>query len=102
MTFGQTSVRRRNTYMLKVVADQGFHLDPAPMPPNVMDPHFRSFGQMVLPELVEQQNPRPRALSWNPRKVTRRQSRFSVTISICYCFQSAMLAILERERIRTA
>jgi hypothetical protein len=87
--------------MLKVAADHGLHLDSAQMPLNVMDLHFRSFGQMVLPELVEQ-NPRPRGLSWNPRKVTRRQSRFSVTISICYCFQSAMLAIRERERIRTA
>jgi hypothetical protein len=102
MTFGRPACGNAHTYMLKVVADHGFHLDPAPMPLNVMDPHFRSFGQVVLAELVEQQNPRPRALSWNPRKVTRRQSGFSVTISICYCFQSAMPAILERERIRTA
>jgi diketogulonate reductase-like aldo/keto reductase len=201
-------------YMLKVAADHGFHLDSAQMPLNVMDAHFRSFGQMVLPELVKQQigvlgmksmadgvilksktvtpieclhyalslptsvvitgidkrevldqafeavnreirnlqdyvaprfncqasglagwryprgaeacaglschhhrnqrhresavpvhrkNPRPSVLCWNPRKVTRRpRSRFSVTISICYCFQSTMPAILERERIRTA
>jgi aryl-alcohol dehydrogenase-like predicted oxidoreductase len=42
-------------YMLKVAADHGFHLDSAQMPLNVMDAHFRSFGQMVLPELVKQQ-----------------------------------------------
>ena len=40
-------------YMLKVAADHGFHFDTAQMPLNVMDAHFRSFGQMVLPELVK-------------------------------------------------
>jgi aryl-alcohol dehydrogenase-like predicted oxidoreductase len=41
-------------YMLKVAADHGFHFDTAQMPLNVMDAHFRSFSQMVLPELVKQ------------------------------------------------
>jgi predicted aldo/keto reductase-like oxidoreductase len=41
-------------YMLKVAADHGFHFDTVQMPLNVMDAHFRSFAQMVLPELVKQ------------------------------------------------
>jgi predicted aldo/keto reductase-like oxidoreductase len=41
-------------YMLKVAAEHGFHFDSVQMPLNVMDAHFRSFGQMVLPELVKQ------------------------------------------------
>src|SRR4030081_1096634 len=41
-------------YMLKVAAEHGFHFDTAQMPLNVMDAHFRSFAQMVLPELVKQ------------------------------------------------
>ncbi len=41
-------------YTLKVAADHGFHFDAVQMPLNVMDAHFRSFGQMVLPELVKQ------------------------------------------------
>jgi aryl-alcohol dehydrogenase-like predicted oxidoreductase len=42
-------------YMLKVAADHGFHFDTVQMPLNVMDAHFRSFGQMVLPELVKRE-----------------------------------------------
>ena len=42
-------------YMLKVAADHGFHFDTVQMPLNVMDAHFRSFAQLVLPELVKQQ-----------------------------------------------
>jgi aryl-alcohol dehydrogenase-like predicted oxidoreductase len=42
-------------YTLKVAADHGFHFDTVQMPLNVMDAHFRSFGQMVLPELVKQE-----------------------------------------------
>jgi aryl-alcohol dehydrogenase-like predicted oxidoreductase len=42
-------------YMLKVAGDYGFHFDTVQMPLNVMDAHFRSFGQMVLPELVKQE-----------------------------------------------
>jgi uncharacterized protein len=42
-------------YTLKVASEHGFHFDTVQMPLNVMDAHFRSFGQMVLPELVKQQ-----------------------------------------------
>lgn len=41
-------------YMLEVAAEHGFRFDTVQMPLNVMDAHFRSFGQMVLPELVKQ------------------------------------------------
>jgi len=41
-------------YMLKVAASHGFHFDTVQMPLNVMDAHFRSFAQMVLPELVKE------------------------------------------------
>ena len=41
-------------YMLKVAAEHGFHFDTAQMPLNVLDAHYRSFSQMVLPELVKQ------------------------------------------------
>jgi predicted aldo/keto reductase-like oxidoreductase len=41
-------------YTLKVAAEHGFHFDTVQMPLNVMDAHYRSFGQMVLPELVKQ------------------------------------------------
>ncbi len=41
-------------YMLEVAAKHGFHFDTVQMPLNVMDAHFRSFGQLVLPKLVEQ------------------------------------------------
>ncbi|HKV77098.1 MAG TPA: aldo/keto reductase [Candidatus Sulfotelmatobacter sp.] len=40
-------------YTLKVAAEHGFHFDTVQMPLNVMDAHFRSFAQMVLPELVK-------------------------------------------------
>ena len=41
-------------YMLKVAADYGFRFDTVQMPLNVMDAHYRSFEQLVLPELVRQ------------------------------------------------
>ena len=41
-------------YMLKVAADHSFHFDAAQLPLNVMDAHFRSFAQLVVPELVRQ------------------------------------------------
>ena len=41
-------------HMLKMAADHGFHFDTCQMPLNVMDAHFRSFAQMVLPELLKQ------------------------------------------------
>src|SRR5690349_23013045 len=42
-------------YMLEVAAKHNFHFDTVQMPLNVMDAHFRSFGQLVLPVLVERE-----------------------------------------------
>jgi predicted aldo/keto reductase-like oxidoreductase len=42
-------------YMLKVAGEHDFHFDTVQMPLNVMDAHFRSFAQLVLPELVKQE-----------------------------------------------
>ena len=41
-------------YMLQIAAEHGFHFDTVQMPLNVMDAHYRSFGKLVLPELVKQ------------------------------------------------
>ena len=41
-------------YMLEVAAQHNFHFDTCQMPLNVMDAHFRSFGQLELPKLTEQ------------------------------------------------
>ena len=41
-------------YMLEVAAAHGFTFDTVQMPLNVMDAHYRSFEQMVLPALVQQ------------------------------------------------
>ena len=40
-------------YMLDVAERHGFEFDTVQMPLNVMDAHFRSFGKLVLPRLVE-------------------------------------------------
>jgi hypothetical protein len=40
--------------MLEVAREHGFHFDTAQMPLNVMDAHFRSFGKLVVPELVKE------------------------------------------------
>jgi aryl-alcohol dehydrogenase-like predicted oxidoreductase len=40
--------------MLDLAAQHNFLFDTCQMPLNVMDAHFRSFGHMVLPKLVEQ------------------------------------------------
>jgi predicted aldo/keto reductase-like oxidoreductase len=40
--------------MLEVAAAHGFHFDSCQMPLNLMDAHFRSFVQQVMPKLVEQ------------------------------------------------
>jgi aryl-alcohol dehydrogenase-like predicted oxidoreductase len=40
--------------MLEVAAQNKFHFDSAQMPINVLDASFRSFGQQVVPKLVEQ------------------------------------------------
>ncbi len=41
-------------YMLEVARQNGFQFASAQMPLNVMDAHFRSFGKLVVPELVKQ------------------------------------------------
>ncbi|HEY2826071.1 MAG TPA: aldo/keto reductase, partial [Pirellulales bacterium] len=41
--------------MLEVAKQHDFHFDTAQMPINVMDAHFRSFAQRVVPELVKQE-----------------------------------------------
>src|SRR5579884_638425 len=40
--------------MLEVAARNGFTFDTVQMPLNVMDAHYRSFGALVVPELVKQ------------------------------------------------
>jgi hypothetical protein len=41
-------------YMLDVAKAHGFHFDTAQMPLNVMDAHFRSFAQLVVPRLLRE------------------------------------------------
>ena len=41
--------------MLETADKHGFQFDTVQMPLNVMDAHFRSFAQLVLPKLVEKQ-----------------------------------------------
>lgn len=40
-------------YMLEVARQHGFEFDTVQMPLNPMDAHYRSFGRLVLPELVK-------------------------------------------------
>jgi aryl-alcohol dehydrogenase-like predicted oxidoreductase len=40
-------------YMLEVAEKHGFHFDTVQMPNNVMDAHFRSFAQLVVPAALE-------------------------------------------------
>jgi hypothetical protein len=40
--------------MLDVAKKHGFHFDTVQMPINVMDAHFRSFSQMVVPRALEE------------------------------------------------
>jgi aryl-alcohol dehydrogenase-like predicted oxidoreductase len=40
--------------MLEVATQQGFKFDTVQMPLSVMDAHYRSFGKLVVPELVKQ------------------------------------------------
>ena len=42
-------------YMLESAARHRFHFDAVQMPLNVVDAHFRSFAELVLPVLIEQQ-----------------------------------------------
>jgi aryl-alcohol dehydrogenase-like predicted oxidoreductase len=41
--------------MLELADSNGFSFDAVQMPLNVMDPHYRSFQELVLPRLVQQQ-----------------------------------------------
>lgn len=41
-------------YMFEVARRNGFHFDTVQMPINVMDAHFRSFAQLVVPEALRQ------------------------------------------------
>ncbi len=41
-------------HMLEVARQNGFKFDAVQMPLNVMDAHFRSFAELVVPELVKQ------------------------------------------------
>ena len=41
-------------YMLEVAKQHGFHFDTIQMPLNVMDAHFRSFQNLVLPKAISQ------------------------------------------------
>jgi aryl-alcohol dehydrogenase-like predicted oxidoreductase len=41
-------------HMLKIASEHNFKFDTVQMPLNVMDAHFRSFENLVLPELVRQ------------------------------------------------
>src|ERR1700750_3275646 len=45
---------RVHLYMLETAAKNGFQFDAVLMPSNLMDAHFRSFAQLVMPKLVEQ------------------------------------------------
>jgi aryl-alcohol dehydrogenase-like predicted oxidoreductase len=45
---------RIHLHTLEVAKEHGFTFDAVQMPLNVMDAHYRSFGQVVLPELVRQ------------------------------------------------
>jgi len=42
-------------YMLEVAEQSGFRFDTVQMPLNLLDAHFRSFNQLVLPKLVQQE-----------------------------------------------
>ncbi len=45
---------RVHLYMLEVARKHGFHFDTLQMPLNVLDAHFRSFAQIVLPQAVSE------------------------------------------------
>ena len=40
-------------YMLEMADKHGFHFDTVQMPINIMDAHFRSFAQLVVPEAMK-------------------------------------------------
>jgi aryl-alcohol dehydrogenase-like predicted oxidoreductase len=41
-------------YMMNVAQQNGFHFDTVQMPLNIMDAHFRSFSQLVVPQALKQ------------------------------------------------
>jgi predicted aldo/keto reductase-like oxidoreductase len=41
-------------YMLEVAQRHGFHFDTVQMPINIMDAHYRSFSQLVVPQAIKQ------------------------------------------------
>ncbi len=45
---------RIHLYMLSVAKQHGFHFDTVQMPVNIMDAHFRSFSQLVVPVAVQE------------------------------------------------
>jgi aryl-alcohol dehydrogenase-like predicted oxidoreductase len=45
---------RIHLYMLEVAREHGFKFDTVQMPLNVMDAHYRSFENLVVPELVKE------------------------------------------------
>jgi len=45
---------RIHLYMLDIAREHKFRFDAVQMPLNVMDAHYRSFGRLVLPELVKE------------------------------------------------
>ena len=46
---------RIHLYMLDVADRHGFHFDTVQMPINIMDAHFRSFAQLVVPQAMKRQ-----------------------------------------------
>jgi len=46
---------RIHLYMLEVADRHGFHFDTVQMPINIMDAHFRSFAQLVVPQAMKRQ-----------------------------------------------
>ena len=44
---------RIHLYMLEVADKHGFHFDTVQMPINIMDAHFRSFAQLVVPQALK-------------------------------------------------
>jgi uncharacterized protein len=46
---------RIHLYMLEVADRNGFHFDTVQMPINIMDAHFRSFAQLVVPQAAKRQ-----------------------------------------------
>jgi predicted aldo/keto reductase-like oxidoreductase len=45
---------RVHLYMLEVARKHGFHFDTVQMPLNVLDAHFRSFAQLVVPQAISE------------------------------------------------